>query len=74
MFSPAELDAAVKEAFVTATDIPPGHRGAFVTVADQDGVKAVLAQKLNDTWTVTGYVDHPWMGGLSYGATIQATW
>jgi hypothetical protein len=74
MFSPDELNAVVQQAFKVQSDIPAGHKGAFVTVADKDGVKAIIAEKLGGNWVITGSVDHPWSGGLSYGATIQTTW
>ncbi len=73
-FSPESLQKAVQEALMNDPAIPPGHRGAFVTVTGPTGVKAVIATKLNDHWTVTGEVDHPWTGGLTYGATVKATW
>ncbi len=73
-FSDADVATAVSQAFAVAEAIPPDHRGGFVTLADQDGVKAVIAEKVGGVWAVTAYVDHPWSGALQYGATIQATW
>lgn len=73
-FSQADLAKAVNDAFAVSQDIPTDHRGAFVTIANEHGVTAVVAHKIDDHWTVTGQIDHPWSGGLDYGATIQATW
>lgn len=74
MFDDATISKAVTDAMAVAKGIPADHQGAFITLVDRDEVKAVLAHKLDDHWVVTGYLDHPWSGGLSYGATIQATW
>ncbi len=73
-FTPESLQKAVQTALMNDPDLPPGHKGAFVTVATHEGVKAVVATKLNDHWTVTGEVVLPWAGGLNYGATVKATW
>lgn len=72
--SATALTKAVNDAFAVASGIPPGHKGAFLTVADTTGVRAVVAHKIDDHWVVTGQVEHPWAGKLDYGATIQATW
>lgn len=74
MFTQDALEKAVNDAFLMSSGIPENHKGAFVTIVNQDGVKAVIAHKLNNTWIVTAEVDHPWAGDLEYGAAIQATW
>lgn len=70
----AAIAKAVTDALTVSTSIPPGHKGAFVTIVDDSGVKAVVADKISGVWTVTGYVEHPWSGGLDYGTTLQASW
>ena len=73
-FSQASLAKAVNDAFAVSSGIPVGHKGAFLTIVTTDGVKAVLAHKIDDHWVVTAEASHPWSGGLNAGATIQATW
>ncbi len=76
-FDQATLDAAVKEAFATATDIPADHTSALVLAAGQDGASVILARRLDagpDPWVIAGQIDHPWSGGLDYGVTISKTW
>ena len=74
LFTDIALTKAVNDAFLLSSGIPADHRGAFVTVANKDGIKAVVAHKINERWVITAQVDHPWSGNLNAGATIQATW
>lgn len=73
LFSDQELRRVVRETLDNA-DIPGDHKGAFVTVVDDKGVRAVVAAKVGDHWTVQGAVDHAWSGDLTVGATVQASW
>lgn len=73
-FTNTALTKAVNDAFAVSSGIPEGHNGAFLTIVSQDGVKAVIAHKIDNHWTVTAQADHGWKGKLDYGATIQATW
>lgn len=76
-FGPEDVTKAVQEALALDTSIPAGHRGAFVTVVNQDGVRVVAAMRMTDdpdAWVLAPYIDHPWAGGLDYGVTIQKTW
>lgn len=74
IFSPDKLRETVQRALdqpdVDLTD----KRGAFVLVADQDGVKAVTAMRVNDVWTIQAAVEQPWKGQPTIGATVKATW
>lgn len=72
--SNAALTKAVNDAFTTSSGIPDGHKGAFLTVVDKDGLTAVLAHKIDQHWIVTAQVKHPWQGANQFGATIQSTW
>lgn len=67
------LAKAVNET-LTTTDVPVAHRGAFVTVADGHGVKAVVAVKVGDTWKIQGVVEQAWHGGVNAGVSVKATW
>ncbi len=76
MFSPTDIDIAVKTAFASASSIPSDHRGAVLFAADQDGAKVILAARVSagSPWTISAIVDHPWTGGLQYGVTLGRTW
>ncbi len=75
MFDPAALDAVVSRVLLNTPDIPEGHHGAFVTVANQDGIRAAIAIKVGDEWHVEASVSHGWHDGsaVAYGAKVTGT-
>lgn len=74
MFDPAALNSVVQRALADSPTIPEDAHGAFLTVANQDGIKAVIAVKLVDTWTVKAVVDHAWgSSSVNYGVAITGT-
>lgn len=74
MFSQEDIRRIALDVVSAPDVVPPGKRGAFLLVADQSGVKGVLAAKIGARWTVTEVVEHPWTGGLKHGATLKASW
>ena len=76
MFDRAALDRVISMALDTSLVIPEDARGAFVTVANQIGVKAVIALKVNDAWRVEAVVAHEWKrppGASTYGVKVTGT-
>lgn len=74
MFSDAEIRQKVLDVVNAPDVVPPGHRGAFLVVADKQGARAVIAAKVNDVWQVDAIADHPWKAGLDYGVNVRAVW
>jgi len=75
MFSPEEVTKAVQNVLNADITIPEGHKVAFVTVANQNGLQTAIAAKINDTWRVQGDIGfHPNNKDWEYGITVQATW
>lgn len=73
IFDPAALEKVVNDT-LNNYDVPAGHKGAFVTVANGDGVQAVIATRLNDTWQVQTNVGFTHDHGVEYGGSVKATW
>jgi hypothetical protein len=77
--SPAELNTLVTStlALASTSNIPDGHKGALVAVADGQGLKIAVASKVGpdgSPWVVQAYVDHEWSGANRAGVTIMRTW
>jgi hypothetical protein len=53
--------------------LPADRRGAVVAVATNDGVKAAIVARVGDDWQVQGWVEKPWEGSFTYGATVLFT-
>jgi len=76
LFDPKSLELAVQRHLVDAP-IPDDKRGAFVTVGNADGVKAVIAVRTGDAWTLGAFVDvdrrpdDHW--GVDWGVQIKGT-
>lgn len=73
-FSPQSIAQAVSSALGTAdVTIPDGKRGAILTSYDGKDVRAVMAMKLGNVWTIAGDVD--WHGGEpQFGIQAHASW
>ena len=72
-FAIEALSHAVNAALQTA---PPEHDGASVSVSTAEGVKVVLAHRLNDHWSVIAAASHPasGKGTLDYGVSVNGSW
>lgn len=68
-FSADALTQAVNHALATQ---PLDHNGASVSVSTQEGVTVVIAEKINNHWTVVGQVDRPPAGKI--GAEVHSSW
>lgn len=69
-FTADEVQAAIAHAQAA---IPEGRSGALVVVSDVDGVRALVAKRFGDTWSVGGDVE--WHGGnVQGGISVQASW
>lgn len=76
IFDPHALESVVARTLAESPDVPEGARGAFVLVGNQDAVRAVVAVKVADQWTVKAFVEveqkdlkHP-----TYGVSVTGTW
>ncbi len=74
MFSDNALKSIVERTLNQDINIPDGHKGAFVTVVDANGLRTVIASKINNTWNVYGDIGYHPHTGLEYGVTVKATW
>jgi hypothetical protein len=74
-FDPKALELAVQRTLHESPDVPDDAKGAFLVVANQDGIKAVTAIKIDDRWRVEGVVSHGWHEGdtLEYGVSVRGT-
>lgn len=72
VFDAASIHAAVDQALLASA--APADKNAFVVIATTTGVKAVLATRLDDHWTVAGLfaVDHE--QHIDGGIEVKATW
>lgn len=74
MFDRDALSAIVKKTLDENVTIPEDAHGAFVTVANNEGIKAVIAVKLADQWTVKAVVEHNWdTKDVQYGVSVTGT-
>jgi hypothetical protein len=75
MFDPAALEAVVQRVLATTPEIPENHRGAFLTVANEQGIRAVIAVKVGDEWTIKADIAHAWHADskITYGVQVTGT-
>lgn len=75
LFDSRALQHVVEQALTDSPEVPDGKRGAFLTVANQDGIKAIIAVKVDDRWTMKAVVEHPWASDdpIQYGVEITGT-
>lgn len=75
---PGPLASAFKrelEQQLTA-QVPPGKRGALLTVVDKDGVQVSVAAALDadGDWKLAGNVGKKWGGDLSGRVILSGAW
>lgn len=77
LFDPKSLELAVQR-HLADVPIPEGKRGAFLTVGNADGVKAVVAIRTGENWSLGAFVDvekrpedEHW--GADYGVFVKGT-
>lgn len=77
LFDPAALEKAVQK-HLADVPIPEHKRGVFLTVGNRDGVKAVVAVRTGDQWSLGAFVevekrpeDEHW--GADYGVFVKGT-
>lgn len=74
MFDQAALNAVVKKTLDENVTIPEGARGAFVLVANNDGIKAVTALKIKGDWQIRGVVEYDRADNdVQYGVSVTGT-
>ncbi len=75
MFDPAALEAVVRRTLAASPDIPEDHHGAFLTVANEQGIRAVIALRVGDDWQIRADVAHAWHAGstITYGVQVTGT-
>jgi len=75
IFDPAALEKVVQR-HLADVPIPEDKRGAFITVGNQDGVKAAIAVRVGDTWSVGAFLDVEKRPGddwdAEYGVLVRA--
>lgn len=74
IFSDEALQNIVAKTLSTV-EIPDNKQGAFLTVADNFGVTAVVAIKVHDDWQIHAAVSRAWKDGnsLEYGVSVTGT-
>jgi hypothetical protein len=71
---PAAIQHLVARALAASPDIPEDAHGAFLTVANQESLKAVIAVRLHGDWTVQSVVEHAWGSKtVAVGVVISGT-
>jgi hypothetical protein len=75
LFDSRALQHLVEKTLTDSPEVPEGKRGAFLTVANQEGIRAVIAVKVDDRWTLKAVVEHPWASSdtINYGVEITGT-
>ena len=74
MFDQRALEAVVTRTLEANVLIPADARGAFVTVANRDSIKAVIAVKIADQWAVKAVVEHEWgTKDVNFGVSVTGT-
>lgn len=69
MFEQEAITKVVKEALV---NVPEDHKVAMVTIANNDGVKAVVAAKIDDEWQIDFYGNYSIpKKHFDYGVVVQ---
>ncbi len=72
-FSPDAIRRAVVDTLNQAPILPADKRGALVVLATTDGVRAVLASKVNDHWDVAAEAEYTG-GEVAAGISVIASW
>jgi len=54
--------------------IPPGKRGVFVAVADNEAATAVVATRLRKNWVLSAEAIKTWRGATSGRLRIVGSW
>ena len=75
MFDAMALDAIVQRTLLDNPTIPEGAHGAFVMVANANGIKAIIALKIAETWTVDAVVEREWRDDapIKFGVTVTGS-
>lgn len=73
IFDSASLHTAVSAALKDSS-IDDTHMNAFALVATRNGVKAVLAAKINNVWSVESVVSVDDQKHVDGGVSVKATW
>jgi hypothetical protein len=76
--SPGPLTRAFQREIETqlAAKVPPGKRGALVTVINKDGAELSVAASLTDDgdWKLAGNVATQWDGDVSGKVILSGSW
>lgn len=72
IFTGPSLSKAIA-AEIEANGIPIDHKGAFALVATKDGIKAVVAAKINDVWRVESIVSVD-AKEIAAAITLKGSW
>lgn len=72
--SPDAIKAAVASALSQDVNIPAGHRGALVTLANLDHMSIAMATRVGDNWFVELTGSHEWTGDNQIGVISKLTW
>jgi len=69
----SSIERAVNDALKA---VPPEKKGALLAVATTEGVRAVVAAKLDDDgdWKMAGWVGKDWTGPVSGGIAVMGSW
>lgn len=74
IFDPKSLQAVVQRTIAQSADIPAGARGVFLTVVTPEGLKALVAVRAGDRWTVQGSVDVAReLNDFTFAVTVKGT-
>ena len=72
-FSPQAISQAINTALNQAPVLPPGKSGALIVMATPEGVKAIVAAKIDDHWEFSAEGDYHG-GAISGGVSVIASW
>ncbi len=74
MFERADLTSTVQRMLATATPpIPPEKRGAFVVVAQDGVIHAVIAARVAGDWQIKASFEHSKEEGVAYAVGVTGT-
>lgn len=73
IFTGVSLSKAIA-AEIESSNIPIDHKGAFALVATKDGIKAVVAAKINDVWRVESIVKVDTTGEIGGAIVLKGSW
>lgn len=68
------MQAVSQIALDAAANLPAGSNGGVFAIATTVGVNAVIVNKVNNHFTVTGWVGKKWGQPLEAGAAAVFTW